>query len=202
MTEREIQQRRDNVKEAYRMLKDHPYWETLDRALLKDVLKLFGTISRNYWGTADNTNPYYAIIRCVTHDFNCMLGNLSDSIRLASFEERWGEYMDTVNMVLKTYMENVGHMIDNDEPDGDVVGYTFLKSNGLSKLQAFKGESIYKVLCIVDTQEKYNTVKKYLEKHADPNKARGPIQEWAAKSLQELNEGKDEVGECWKITLK
>ena len=128
MTEQEIQQRRDNVKEAYRMLKDHPYWETFDRALLKDVLKLFGTISRNYWGTADNTNPYYAIIRCVTHDFNCMLGNLSDSIRLASFEERWGEYMDTVNMVLKTYMENVGHMLDGDEPDGDVVGYTFLKS--------------------------------------------------------------------------
>jgi hypothetical protein len=99
-------------------------------------------------------------------------------------------------------MENVGHMIDNDEPDGDVVGYTFLKSNGLSKLQAFKGESIYKVLCIVDTQEKYNTVQKYLEKHADHNKSSGPIQEWAAKTLQELNEGKDEVGECLKITLK
>ena len=103
-------------------------------------------------------------------------------------------------MVLKTYMENTSHMIDNDEPDGDVVGYTFSKSGGLSKLQAFKGESIYKVLCIVDTQEKYDTVKEYLEKRADTNKSSGPIQEWAAKSLQELNEGKDVVGECWKIT--
>ena len=114
MTEQEIQQRRETVKEAYRILKGNSYWETLDRASLRDVLKLFGIISRNYWGTADNTNPYYAIIRCVTHDFNCMLGNLSDSIRLTSFEERWGEYMDTVNMVLKTYMENVGHMLDGD----------------------------------------------------------------------------------------
>lgn len=74
-----------------------------------------------------------------------------------------------------------------------------IKSATKTAIYELDGE--YKVLCIVDTEEKYERVKDYLEKHADRNKSRGAIQEWAEKSLRELNEGRDEIGECWKITI-
>ena len=202
MTDEEKRKRFEIVKQCYDELKEHPYWINFDRTLLRDVLSLFGKISRNYWGTADNTNPYYAVIRCVTHDFNCMLCSISDSIRLGRMDEGWEKHMGDVNMVLQVYLMNVHRMIENREPDGNVVGYTFSRSDGLSKFQAFKEEDgTYKVFCIIDTQEKYDKMKKYLEKRADKTKSRGAIQEWAAKSLQELDEGKDEIGTVWKITL-
>lgn len=202
MTDEEKKERFETVKRTHDELKEHPYWINFDDTLLKDVLGLFGKISRNYWGTADTTNPYYAIIRCVTHDFNCMLGSISGSIRDHDFERVWKPYMGDVIMVLQVYLMNIHRMIDDREPDGSVVGYTFTRSGGLVKFQAFpKGDGEYKVLCIVDTEEKYEKVKDYLEKRADRNKSRGAIQEWAEKSLRELNEGKDEIGECWKITI-
>lgn len=203
MTDEEKSKRFEIVKQTHDELKEHPYWLNFDKAFLHDVLSLFGKISRNYWGIADKTNPYYAIIRCVTHDFNCMLGSIADSFRLRKFEETWEEYMGDVIMVLQVYLMNIHRLIEGRDPDGNVVGYTFTRSRGLEKFQSFlKDNGEYQVFCIVDTQEKYNWMKEYLEKQADPNKAGGPIQKWAAKSLQELNEGKDEIGEVWKIEIK
>ena len=131
MTDEEKKERFETVKRTHDELKEHPYWINFDEALLKDVLGLFGKISRNYWGTADTTNPYYAIIRCVTHDFNCMLGSISGSIHDHNFERVWKPYMGDVIMVLQVYLMNIHRMIENREPDGSVVGYTFTRSGGL-----------------------------------------------------------------------
>lgn len=100
MTDEEKKKRFEIVKQCHDELKEHPYWMNSDKALLRDVLRLFSKISNNYWGTADNTNPYYAIIRCVTHDFNCMLCSISDSIRLGRLDEGWEKHMGDVTMVM------------------------------------------------------------------------------------------------------
>lgn len=200
MTDEEKKKRFKIVRETHDELKEHPYWLNFDKALLKDVLGLFSRISSNYWGIADKTNPYYAIIRCVTHDFNCMLGDISDHIRLGRFEENWKEYMGDVTMVMQVYLMNIHRMIEGREQDVNVVGYTFTRSQGIRKFQSFPDpnrKKFYTVYEIVK-EERIPHIRTYLNKYAGLN-YESSMRTWAINCLKELSEGKDVIGECWKI---
>ena len=158
MDEKERAKRLTNVRKAHDELKENPFWINFDNRFLPDVLKKFSEISRNYWGIADKSNPYYAVIRAVTHDFNCMLGNISDSIKLGRFEERWSEHIGDVIMVMQVYLMNIHRIIDHNEYNGNVVGYTFDRLKGIQKFQAFKKDD--------ETYVVYHVIKKEYSKSA------------------------------------
>lgn len=200
MTDEEKKERFEIVRKTHDELKEHPYWLNFDKALLRDVLGLFSKISGNYWGITDKTNPYYAVISCVTHDFNCMLGSISDSIRLGRFEENWGEHMGDVIMVMQVYLMNIHRMIEGREPDGNVVGYTYTRIGDIEKYQAFPDpnkEGFFTVYKIVK-EDRIPHIRIYLNKYAGLDNECS-IKTWAINCLKELNEGNDVIGECWKI---
>ena len=197
MTQKEIKQRFENVKRAHDELKESPYWINFDNRFLPDVLKKFGEISRNYWGISDVSNPYYAIIRCVTHDFNCMLCSISDSIRLGRLDEGWKEHMGDVIMVLQIYLMNIHRIIDNNDYDGAVVGYTYTIRGGIKKFQAFKKDDGTYVVYNVITKDELPAVKKTIEKYINIHDC--PTKKWAQDAMKDIEEGHDVIGETWKL---
>jgi hypothetical protein len=200
MTNEEIKRRFENVKKAHDELKESPYWINFDNRFLPDVLKKFGEICRNYWGIADVTNPYYAIIRCVTHDFNCMLGNISNSIILGEFNNRWKEHMGDVIMVFQIYLMNIHRIIDHNDYEGAVVGYTYTRSGGIKKFQAFKkDDGTYVVYNVISKNELPNvrkTIEKYINLHDCPRK------KWAQDAMKDIEEGHDVIGETWILKVE
>lgn len=197
MTQEEIKQRFENVKKAHDELKESPYWINFDNRLLPDVLKKFGEISRNYWGIADNSNPYYAIIRCLTHDFNCMLCSISDSIRLGRLDKSWNEHMGDVIMVLQIYLMNIHRIIDHNDYEGAVVGYTYTRTGGIKKFQAFKKDDGTYVVYNVITKDELPAVKKTIEKYINIHDC--PTKKWAQDAMKDIEEGHDVIGETWKL---
>ena len=195
MTQEEIKQHFENVKKTHDELKESPYWINFDNRFLPDVLKKFSEISRDYWGISDVSNPYYAIIRCVTHDFNCMLGSISDSIRLGKFEKRWKEHMGDVIMVLQIYLMNIHRIIDHNDYNGDVVGYTYTISGGIQKFQAFKKDDGTYIVYNVITKDKLPVVKETIEKYINHHNC--SIKKWAQDAMKDIEEGHDVIGGSW-----
>lgn len=198
MTEKEKKKRFETVRKTHDELKQHPYWISFDRSLLPDVTALFRKISDNYWGISDDTNPYYAIISRVTHDFNCMLWTVEEHIRQGVFDETYGPHMGDINMVLQVYLMNIHRLVEAREPDGNVVGYTYSTTRGIIKFQAFPGEdgkwSVYNII----GEDRVPKLIEYLNKYAglehDSN-----MKTWAVGCLKEIEDGKDVIGKVWKI---
>lgn len=197
MTQEEIKQRFENVKKTHDELKESPYWINFNNRFLPNVLKKFSEISCNYWGISDVSNPYYAIIRCVTHDFNCMVSDISYSIKHGEFEKRWKNYMGDVIMVLQTYLMNIHRIIDHNDYDGDVIGYTYTISDGIKKFQAFKKDDGTYVVYNIISKNELPTVKKTIEKYINLHDC--SMKKWAQDAMKDLEEEHDVIGETWKI---
>lgn len=200
MNEKRKKTRTETVRRAHDELKKHPYWLNFDKHLLKDVLRLFSEISLNYWGTADETNPYYAVTRCVTHDFNGMIWSVRYSLDDGRFDNVWKDRMGDVIMVMQTYLMNIHRMLDNRPPEGNVVGYTYSLNKGLEKVQAFPDpdkEGSYTVYAIVG-EDMVPSIREYLNKYAGLNHE-SSMKTWAVGCLKELDEGREVIGKTWKI---
>ena len=205
LTEEEIEKRFNIVKETYNKLKEHPYWlNPDDTLLLKNVLQLFRVISNNYWGISNNTNPYYAIIRCCTHDFNCMIYNISESIKTKSFKDEWKDCMGDVNMVLQVYLQNIYNIIDNYSPseDEDIIGYTYHKwdsiKNDIAKFQAFKKDNGEYIVYRILGKDSIPAIKKYFKKYLGLPDGK-PMKTWSINCLKEIEDKKDIIGGIYKI---
>jgi len=203
LTKEEIEKRFNIVKETHDEIKEHPYWLNFDNSLLSDVLRLFNRISTNVHGITDNTNPYYAIIKCVTHDFNCMVHDILDSLKTKRFQKEWEDHMGDVIMVLQVYLQNIHRIIDGYIPeDENVIGYNYKKFDkiecGIAKFQAFKKEGgkdyiVYRIL----SKNSIPNIKRSCEKYLGLSDR--PIKTWAINCLKEIEEGKDIIGGCFKI---
>lgn len=205
LTKEEIEKRFNIVKEAYNELKDHPYWLNPDNnTLLKNVLQLFREISDNYWGISNNTNPYYAIIRCCTHDFNCMIYNISESIKDKSFKKEWGDHMGDVNMVLRVYLQNIRNIIDNYSPseNEDTIGYGYDRwdriKSGIIKFQAFKKDNGEYIVYRILGKDSIPAIKNYFKRYLCLSDGK-PMKTWSINCLKEIEDGKDIIGDVFKI---
>ena len=205
LTKEEIEKKFNIVKETYDKLKEHPYWlNPDDNTLLKNVLRLFREISNNYWGISNNTNPYYAIIRCCTHGFNSMIYNISESIRTKCFKDEWKDCMGDVNMVLQVYLQNIRNIIDNYSPseDEDIIGYEYDRwdkiKSGIVKFQAFKKDDGEYIVYRILGEDSIPATKKYFKRYLCLPDGK-PIKTWAINCLKEIEEGKDIIGGCFKI---
>ena len=85
--EKTREERLAEMRSLHDKIKEHPYWMTFDINLFEDVRKDFRELSRCVWNSADDKNPYYVILRCVTHDFNCMLSNIPYWVKEGKFDE-------------------------------------------------------------------------------------------------------------------
>jgi len=204
LTKEEIEKRFNIVKETHDELKEHPYWLNFNNSLLSDVLGLFNQISKNVWGISNSTNPYYAIIMCVTHNFNCMIHNILNSLKTKGFQVEWKDHMGDVIMVLQVYLQNIHRIIDGYIPgeNESVIGYNYTRFDeiecGIAKFQAFKKEGkedyiVYRIL----SKNSIPIIEKYCKKYLGISDR--PIKTWAINCLKEIEEGKDIIGDCFKI---
>ena len=192
--EKTREERLAKMRSLHDQIKVHPYWMTFDINLLEDVRKNFRELSCCVWNSADDKNPYYVILRCVTHDFNCMLSNIPYWVKEGKFDERKS---DTI-MVLQTYLMNIHRLIDGMEPDGNIVGYTYL-GHGVKKFKAEWDEEKGKYFAVnIIKQKNVSAVRKWCEKYANLSSP-SHTRDYARQCLEELDRGEMLIGKFWRI---
>lgn len=175
-------------------IKEHPYWINFDINLLEDVRKDFRELSCCVWNSADATNPYYVVLRCVTHDFNCMLSNIPYWVKEGKFDERMGETI----LVLQTYLMNIHRLLDQEKYDDNIVAYTYLGKD-IKKFGVEWDEEKGKYIAInIIKKKNVDGIRKWCDKFANlPNPSN--TRDFARQCLEELNRGETFIGKWWKI---
>lgn len=188
------EERLAKMRSLHDQIKEHPYWMTFDINLLEDVIKDFRELSCCVWNSADDKNPYYVILRCVTHEFNCMLSNIPYWVKEGKFDERRGDII----MVLQTYLMNAHRLVDGMEADGNIVGYTYL-GHDVRKFQAELDEENGKYFAVnIIKQKNVNDLRKLCEKFANLSN-QSNTRDYARQCLEELDRGETFIGKCWRI---
>jgi hypothetical protein len=183
------------MRSLHDMIKELPYWMTFDIKLLNDVIKNFRKLTCCVWKSSDETNPYYVILRCVTHDFNAMLSSMPYWVKDGEFEEKKADII----MVLQTYLMNVHRLLDNERTEEVVVGYTYSTVKGICKFQAEwdEEEKKYYAVNIIKTSQ-VPAIRKWCKKYADLGHLSN-TKEYAVRCIEELDKGEKIIGKHWKI---
>lgn len=194
MTEKERQKRLDILRKTHDELKEHPFWVSFDKSMVKDVVNRFRELNRNVWGVADDSNKYYVILICVGHDFGSML-----SCMLYNKEMLYDENFGDAVMVMQVFLMNIHNLLEKREQTGTPTGYTYSIAGGVKKFQAFLEEDGKYHAYNMVTKEKIPVIRRYLKKYASLDSDK-EMTKWAKECIAELDEGKTEIGKLWKIT--
>lgn len=194
MTEEERQKRLGILRKTHDELKEHPFWVSFDKSMVKDVVNRFRELNRNVWGVADDSNKHYVILSCVGHDFGSML-----SCMLYNKEMLYDENFGDAVMVMQVFLMNIHNLLEKREQTGTPTGYTYSIATGVKKFQAFLEEDGKYHAYNMVTKEKIPVIRRYLKKYASLDSDKG-MTKWAKECIAELDEGKTEIGKLWKIT--
>ena len=191
---KEREERLAKIKTLHDTIKEHPYWLTFDTKFIEEIRQHFLELSRYIYNSSDEANPYYVILRCITHDFNCMLSNIYYWVKDGKFDEHKGN----VIMVLQSYLMNIHRLIDGNISEKTVVGYTYL-GRKVNKFQAEydKKESKYYAVAIIKSED-IPSVRRWCENRAKLTQP-SHTKDFATRCLADIDKGKRLIGKCWRV---
>ena len=211
MTDEKIKKYLDNIRKTHDEIKEHPYWINFDNVFLYDVLSLFYNRLEGLWRVSNENknNPYCILINYIIHDMNYLLSSIRYSIKDGSFQNKWKDCMGDVNMVLQVYLQNIHRMIDSYyytlDKDENVVGYVYYRipdplKYGIVKFQVFEREEEKRCYMVIEKNKIPNLIK-YLKNITliGNSSCQEDSKRWINNCLQEIEDGKDIIGDRFKI---
>lgn len=183
---------REELKQLHDKIKENPYWMSFDKVFLPELLNDLYRIGCLYYDYMDYTNPYYAMLRALTHDYNCLI----DLIRYSIKKREDYKYMDKAIVVFQTYLTLIHGMIEGNRQE-DVVGY-LLKNGDLKKYLSLYDESKKQFYVVnVISSKGIPAVIEYCEKFVKHGS--GSIKDWCEQCLEEIKNGEKIIGRHWLI---
>lgn len=190
----EKEERLSRIKTLHDLIKNHPYWMAFENRFLNDIRSYFCELLCLVSDSSDETNPYYVILRCITHDFNCMLRNIPYWIEDGKFDTYKGDAI----MVMQTYLMNVHGLIEGRKPEDNVIAYTYLGKN-IKKYQTEWDDEQKKYFAVnVIKPEDIPDVRHWCENYANLSRT-SATRDWARQCLVEIERGEKLIGKHWKI---
>lgn len=175
-------------------IKEHPYWMTFDAKFLPSLLEDFRELTLTVWDSADNTSPYYVVLRAVTHDFNKMLSNVREWLKHDKFKPHEG----SVIAVMQAYLMNIHRLLDGGDADGAVVGFTYFGKD-LEKYEALYDEEEKTYYAVNVVKRSYlPEIEKILTKFG--RCCSKGTRELVEECRRDIEEGRQIIGKMWKIT--
>ena len=198
MTDKEKQERWENLIRLHDKIKENPYWLNFDQRFLKELVKDFRELNNNVWGVKDETNPYYVMLRATGHDFSCMLTNIQYWMEDNNYDE-FESRRPNIILTMQTFLMNVHRMLDDrEEIDDTVIGFTAAgKDLKTYVCEWFEDDNEYRALNLI-RRSSIEGLRKWLSDRANL-KYTCYTKEWAEECLKELDEGKTIIGKFWKI---
>lgn len=199
--EKDRQERLAKFRKAHDIVKDNPYWMNFDEKFLPELIEYFLDLTECRWGTADESNPYYVILRCCGHDVCCMLNNMRYKLEgKCPIEQSFKEHFI---IVLQSYLSNAHRLIDGHDFNENIVGYTDTNGLHLKKFTVLKSDDKFKpyyAVHVVQTEEEYKEMKDWLYKWVGYNYECN-TKKWAIECLVELDAGNKIIGKHWLIKM-
>ena len=194
-TDEEIEKRKAKLRTLHDSIKESPYWLSFDERLAYDLLGEMHNLGEYCWGIAGNENPYYVMIRCITHDFNAMISNLRWCLK--HHEKSENEHSNVI-VVLQTFLTLVHGLLDGRRDEDDVVGYT-CTSNNFKTFKSLYDPALHEYYAVNVIREKnVPALLKWLdcqyEKRPDSH-----LGKWCKDAAEEMRSGKQIVGRQWLI---
>lgn len=201
-TNKDRQERLAKFRKAHDVVKDNPYWMNFDEKFLPELIEDFFNLTGCRWGTADESNPYYVILRCCGHDVCCMLSNMRYKLegKYGHIEQSFKEHFI---IVLQAYLSNAHRLIDGHDFNENIVGYTDTNGLHLKKFTVLKSDdkfNPYYAVRVIQTEDEYKKMKDWLEKWAGRD-FECNTKTWAIECLAELNAGNKIIGKNWLIKI-
>ena len=212
ITDEEIKKFLDDIRKTHDNIKEHPYWINFDNVFLYDVLSLFSNTG-GLWLVANENknNPYCILINNIIHDMNYLLSSIRFSINDGSFKDEWKDCMGDVNMVLQVYLQNIHRMIDSYyytlDKNETVVGYVYYKpkpfpdplKTGIIKFQVFEREEKKRCYMVLEKNKIPNLIKYLKNIIFIGGSSQEDSKRWINNCLKEIEDGKDIIGDRFKI---
>ena len=201
-TDIEVRARQNNLRTLHDKIKEHPFWVNFDTRFASDIGIMFHELANDVFGTADETNPYYSILRASTHEMCCMGRNFGEYVKNGLFEK----YKNILIIVLQAYLQNVHMFIDGNDPVDTVSGFLLdwdVRPVQLIKLVAEwdEDEKKYRVLTVISDKEHLERVKQKLKHWSTALNEECATCKWARESLTDIEEGNVIIGKHWKLQL-
>ena len=201
-TDTEVRTRLNNLRTLHDKIKEHPFWVNFDTRFASDIGIMFHELACNVFGTADETNPYYSILRASTHEMCCMSRNFGEYVKNGMFERN----KNILIIVLQAYLQNVHMFIDGNDPVDTVSGFLVdwdVRPAQLTKLVAEwdEDEKKYRVLVVISDKEHLERVKQNLERWSTALNDESATCKWARESLTDIEKGNVIIGKFWKYQL-
>jgi len=185
----------EKIKRMHDIIKSDPFWITFDLSLYHDILISFKDLNNIIYGSADKTNPYYAMWLCINHDFMAMWC-IEDSKLRHGYE---GKIPSNVILVFQTFLTLV-HGLFEDRYCDEFTVYTCSYKNGEYHLATYRSlydedTKEYYVVGLVEEKQRESLIKacKALQEKARVEESK----KWYDIALKELYTGEKLIQKCW-----
>ena len=175
------------------------FWRDQKPSNLGNIIGILRDMAGQIWGSDNESNPYYVMLRGINHDFCCLLRNLN--IDYSEYEDP--EIFKNITKVFKSYIQNVDGLVSGVFNTHQIIdGYLYSKGTKMIKFYSIFNDKdkVYKCVNVLNTPEQFEHVKSLLDKYKSKTN-NYYSKEWIDQCLSDIENCSRIIGWQWYINF-